>query len=234
MKNGVKKMPVYKAGRIVERNRLVSRTKSTERRVLRKPRRWPKENTPLGIVELDLLYPIKKRVAKLAETTEPVVVDWGCGKGVAAAELAREVPKSMVYGFSNNSYTHWNKVLHGNKLKEIHPLQNIKFIHADATDFFRYFKDGSIDILYSKLGICHLKSQVEYIKQLIPKLKIGGILLTETGEVKSYAPLIGNIAPKMDERNRPPHRYVVDVYHQPDYDLEFIKYSNRIIIQRTK
>lgn len=46
--------------------------------------------------------------------------------------------------------------------------------------FHRYFKKESVDVLYSHIGIFHLdKQSTEYIKQTLPVLKVGGVLVTD-------------------------------------------------------
>jgi len=227
-------MPVYKTGRKVKLEKVVKRTRATARRVFGKPRYWLENNTAVKLIEWMLRYPVKDHVAKLAKRTKPVVVDWGCGGGAAAAEVAKTVQESKVYGFSANSHKDWNTIINGDKKKGIKPVKNVKFIHADAEDFFRYFKDNSIDFLYSRLGICHLDSQAEYLKRLVPKLKPGGIIVTDTGSgVKNFIALIGfNTKSKTAVRRNANWKYEVEVYQQPGYYVEFIKGDSTIIIKR--
>ena len=54
------------------------------------------------------------------------------------------------------------------------------FIHAEAEQFFNYFKDGSIDLLYSSAAIEHLWERLpDYVRRLVPKLTGNGVMALE-------------------------------------------------------
>jgi hypothetical protein len=129
---------------------------------------WPIERTPLRTVMATLRINLVREAEKRAKQKRPVVVDWGCGEGSAITFLAHETKKlknsPKLYGFSNRAYSTWAE------------NQAVKFIHAPAEDFARYFKDSSIDILYSHQSLHHLPE--EYTLSLIPKLSKRGILVT--------------------------------------------------------
>jgi len=118
---------------------------------------------------------IKQRVE---ETGRPaVVLDWGCGRGRGISGLAKKYgPNIKAYGFSKDSYKKWLKI------------DDVKFIHATAEDLFRYLKNDSVDLIYSRLGLSHLfpstaKSKhdleiieygTQYIEKLLKKVRKGG------------------------------------------------------------
>jgi ubiquinone/menaquinone biosynthesis C-methylase UbiE len=229
-------MPVYRKGRKVTAEKVLIRPDFNRKRMSERRWLWAFEQGSLRDMENALRFPIKKHVKQLAKKTNPVVVDWGCGWGNAAAELAAAEPKAKVYGFSRDSYGNWNTIINGNKNEGKEPLQNVKFIHAVANDFFRYFKNNSIDLIYSRLGIKHVLIQGEYIKRMIPKLKIGGIIITDTGsEIASFPVLVKhNPFPVIDKTIPPSQRkYKAKKYHQPTYDITFLK-PTLIQIKRTK
>src|SRR3989344_241833 len=130
---------------------------------------WCVTNTPIILIEMFAKYDIRKHIKTIAKKRRPMVVDWGCGIGNAIAEIAAEIPKTRCYGFSADSYTEWNH------------KKGVKFIHATGEDFSKYFKDGSIDVLYSHLGLLHFfkskwdqgKSADAYIRLIIRKLRVG-------------------------------------------------------------
>lgn len=179
-------MPIYRKGRTPsthpEHERSIRRING--KRQLRHILPWTVESTPLEIVEKALKYKIREKIGRLKK---PVVVDWGCGKGVAAEAIAKTFPNARVIGFSREFYRNWLAA------KE----SGATFIHAEANDFKMYFKDDSIDIIYSFSGLDRLVMQrsennwditprkaadaeilVAYLrKQVIPKLKKGGILV---------------------------------------------------------
>lgn len=227
-------MPVYRTGRKVSRERRITALKGNKMRFFKRKLLWGVQSTPLDSVEFELGFQLKNHVENLSRKSSPIVVDFGCGEGDAAAEIAMDVPKSRVYGFSDNSYRNWNRIINGDKKKDAKPVQNVKFIHAEAKDFFRYFKDNSIDLLYSRLGLVHVPEQVEYLKQLIPKLRKGGSIVTEeSSHVKTFWPLIGDQKPRIETRNKPPHEYQVEVYRLPNYSVEF-RPNSIILIKRIK
>jgi len=229
-------MPIYRTGKFVTKEqRITALTGHKKRSFIKKSFLNLVQNAPLEFVESNLSFPIKSHVKNLARKINPVVVDFGCGKGQASAEIAKDVPKSRVYGFSDTSYRNWNRIINGNTEKGVPPRHNIKFIHAEAKDFPRYFKDNSIDIVYSHLGLMHTPNQMEYLRQLIPKLKKSGIIVTDIDwDIQNFTPLIGNQKPIIEKRNEPLYEYQVEIYSQPNYKVEINKYRSTIIIKRTK
>lgn len=146
--------------------------------------RYPMERTSfLWIKEVVFPYLFSKSPSepsesffskRLKEKKQPLVVlDWGCGKGQAIDELAKGQPVHA-YGYSVDSYKEWNN------------SKNTKFIHSTNEDLLRYFKDGSIDIIYSYLAMAHMfsksiesrksKRAINHICSLTRKLSKGGIL----------------------------------------------------------
>jgi len=111
---------------------------------------------------------------RIAEMKRPLaVLDWGCGSGVAADELARELGgKARVYGFSKDSYRKWQGI------------DNVKFIHSSSADLLRYIKPGSLDLIYSFNGLRHYPIEAfdssgmqNYLNALAGKLSKGGKLV---------------------------------------------------------
>lgn len=99
-----------------------------------------------------------------------VVLDWGCGAGTTIRELAREYgDKVHAYGFSKDSYNEWEHI------------DNAKLIQATMEDLPRYFKNDSVDLIYSKLGLDHVlgsKTSVDRVlTPLLAKLSPGGKLV---------------------------------------------------------
>jgi hypothetical protein len=118
-------------------------------------------------------FPLRQAVRHIVSkqgVEEPVVVDWGCGNGAMVTELKGAFPKARCYGYSREYHHQWDK------------NESAKFIHAAAGDFARYLKDGSVDLIYSYLGLGHMKAdeQAREIGKLIPKLKHGGYMLIDS------------------------------------------------------
>ncbi|MBN2067052.1 MAG: methyltransferase domain-containing protein [Candidatus Diapherotrites archaeon] len=115
---------------------------------------------------------------RFAEKGKPLVVlDWGCGKGSAVSGLARNYGRKVkAYGFSRTSYGNWSKI------------KNAKLIHSTKESLLRYLKDGSVDLIYSHLGLVNIwvdpKDGVNYTKKLCKKLAKGGKLAFFLPEVK--------------------------------------------------
>ncbi len=127
-------------------------------------RPWPTESSTLrGVQKWLSINLIDLTSLRLKQSQAPVVVDWGCARGVAINKLAQKFPKVKAHGFSDVSYQEW---LSDKKAKYIFSKHNL---------FRRYFKKESVDILFSKLGVYHLgKRAPQYIEQILPVLKVGG------------------------------------------------------------
>jgi len=143
---------------------------------------WPYEETSLKCVERNFGFSLTGEIARRCGNakSQVTVLDWGCGKGTAATELAQFGGKNVkVYGCSDVSYEEWLK------------NDKVKFIHETAEDTLRYFKDGSLDIIYSYYGLWHLeKSPVPYIGRLAQKLKKGGkIIIWPAPPVEEFSTL---------------------------------------------
>jgi trans-aconitate methyltransferase len=147
--------------------RAVKRDSKTGSRKIIKGEEWPLESTGILMLETWLDFPIREFVRNRYATRShrPVVVDWGCGQGQGIEGIAKDIPTARCIGFSDKRYVRWNSV------------ENVDFIHRPANDFFRFFKDGSIDFLYSHMGMEHLRDNPAYIQKLIPKLRPGGCML---------------------------------------------------------
>ncbi|MDO8538629.1 MAG: class I SAM-dependent methyltransferase [archaeon] len=163
-------MPVYRKGRrsVESQNMIVRKAKpgtSFEKREFVKPRAWTYDQSTLEDVESRLKYNLRKQVKSLCQNFKnPIIVDWGCGKGTALWHLSALFPNAKYFGLSDIRYIEWNK------------KEAINFIQAVEQDFSRYFKDGTIDLLYSNWGLENLPPQQtkKIINKLVPKLKIGG------------------------------------------------------------
>jgi len=132
---------------------------------------WPSTHTSIDIVER-ACGPIRKALHERIASGEkrPVVLDWGCGDGLAATRIAEEFQGARVVGFSNQFYEAWRN------------NEKVSFIHALADDLPRYFADNSIDIVYSRLGLAHLNysGQESQINSLLRKLRPGGTIFVDS------------------------------------------------------
>ncbi len=71
-----------------------------------------------------------------------------------------------VYGYSDCSYKEWRN------------NRWVKFVHAPTEDSLRYFKDNSLDMVFSHLGLVHLEKKLPaYLEGLAKKLKVGGRII---------------------------------------------------------
>ncbi len=101
------------------------------------------------------------------------VLDWGCGWGNAAKQLAEENPRTNVFGFSKDSYP---QHLSSGKATILATSQNA---------FYRYLNSKKIkfDIIYSNLGLVYAENQLAEIKKLSKFLRVGGKLFTGFGPI---------------------------------------------------
>ncbi|MFH1234449.1 MAG: class I SAM-dependent methyltransferase [Candidatus Diapherotrites archaeon] len=142
---------------------------------------WGSESTKLRAVNKNLGFSVTRDIRKRIRAVRPrpaVVLEWGCGKGTTAEEIAKKFGQRVrVYGFSDTAYKEW-----GNS-------QNVKYIHGIAQDLPRYVKNGSVDLIYSSIGLLHLppKAFQSNLAQLLSKLAAGGKIVTDIGNLKYYA-----------------------------------------------
>lgn len=137
-----------------------------------------------------LRFPIGKWVRKhYRKTGEPaVILEWGCRSGQAINYLTQQYGNRVqAYGYSIKSHPEWEH----NK--------RVKFIWNDPFRMLRYFKKGSVDLIYSRFGLFQFFPQmhgtreqdpvtvsppqvINYIHRLGQRLKVGGVLVTHVND----------------------------------------------------
>ncbi|MCX6802763.1 MAG: class I SAM-dependent methyltransferase [Candidatus Diapherotrites archaeon] len=140
---------------------------------------WGPENNSLQAINQSLHYSLSKSIRKRITEIRPrpvVVLDWGCGRGVATEEIAKKFGRAVrVYGFADIAHDEWAK------------SRNVKYIHGVAEDLSRYLKNGSVDLLYSHTGLWHLSNEFPAnLAKLLPKLAVGGKLVTDIGNLEYF------------------------------------------------
>lgn len=123
-----------------------------------KRRKWNYETSALVDVEDTLKFRISKFISKkLREKKSPygvskvVVVDWGCGNGTALQDLQRKFGDSVsLFGISVDSYAEWKEP------------GAITFLQRNAKNSWRYFKPGSVDLMYSHFGLIHFEGSPKF------------------------------------------------------------------------
>lgn len=168
-------MPIYGKGRTTRARKsypvdimLITRGQGGKRRLVGTCG-WDVHRSTIAEIEKTSGYPIRKELwKKFNKTGKPLsVLDWGCGNGRAATELAKEFGSALrVYGCGDEFYKEW--------------VQNssVHFIHETAYDSLRYFKNNSLDLVYSHYALHYLREALpEYINKLAPKLKKGGKII---------------------------------------------------------
>lgn len=126
-------------------------------------------NVLLGVNLDDLV------LEKAKDDDKVVILDWGPGSGRAVRELAKychrnEIDNTSFYGFGNLYFPEWGQ-----------QYNRINWIFDEAENLHRYFRYKEIDIIYSHLGLAHLKAKdfVKHIKSLIPYLSEGALIITD-------------------------------------------------------
>ncbi len=181
-------MPVYRKGkkaRVRKEGKRVIRMGG--RRVYSRRQEWALESTQFGVIRF--LFPLifgaghDVVIERYKAKGSPVVVlDWGCGKGVAANGIAQHYgPLAKVYAYSADSYPEWDTI-HADESKP-----RPKFIHETQLGLLRYFKNGSIDLIYSYAGLTHLagmreptREAMNYFDGLLEKVSKGGKIVFDT------------------------------------------------------
>lgn len=139
-------------------------------------RNWTVNNTPYSTLVKEFGFSPLSFARKRTQTTgkPAVILDWGCGNGRAIRELsAKSGNMARCYGYGKDSFPEWNRP------------SRVQFVQESMERAIRYFKRmGGIDLIYSHWGLGHIAGKKmpvlgvpqlnEYMKQLIPTLKIGG------------------------------------------------------------
>lgn len=92
------------------------------------------------------------------------VLSWGCGWGNDVRQLAKENPRTKVYGFSRDSYP-----------QHLEPSK-ATILSTSNSAFYRYLKLKKIkfDVIYSNLGLIYAENQIAEIIKISKFLKVGG------------------------------------------------------------
>lgn len=183
-------MPIYGKGRVERKSndRHPIKTAHIREQIEDGPRKrrrtrwvlyeWTVFHTPLSRISADLNFDIPSWVKRKLEHKPHVnVLDWGCGSGVAATQLSEQLgSKVNVYGYGDMPHPTWAR------------NSRVKFIWQDHETMLRYFKDRSLDLIYSRLGLYQmlkdtipLGERVSYFARLSRKLYKNGVLVTNTG-----------------------------------------------------
>jgi len=123
-----------------------------------------------SLLFIDSFIPVSLTLRKMIEEgiQDPLVVDWGCGEGIALEQLATEFDNARCYGYSHTFYGNWGD------------SKRVKYIHAPSGTLARYLPNDSVDLIYSFNGLSHLGEELpDEIRKLTPKLKDTGIILLE-------------------------------------------------------
>lgn len=180
-------MPVYGKGRILRANpkhpireahaRESEKAKGKSRRVvLQRTGQWSVFFTPIQKISTELGLDIPRWIERRLENKRKLnILDWGCGAGTAATQLGEKYGRFIhMYGYGNMPHESWAKNAH------------VKFIWQDQQSMLRYFKDGSLDLIYSRFGLYHtlrpqipLEERMEYWVSLVKKLSTKGLLISD-------------------------------------------------------
>lgn len=118
---------------------------------------------------------IAKKISKYTPNKPLVVVDWGCGSGVAAEQLQTIFKRApvKVIGYSDVSYPDWEAA-----------RKQIDIIWTPKEHLPRFFRKTKIGVVYSHLGLMHL-NPIElqaHLTKLAQVMERGAILITDLGK----------------------------------------------------
>ncbi len=115
---------------------------------------------------------IQNSVAKAnKEKRGAIIVEFGPGKGRAINQASKEVKgKAKFFGFGDCADREW--VAH----KKVNYIQDV------GENFRKYFPNNSVDVLFSHFGLAHVEKFDSSINEILPCLKVGGILKTDIFE----------------------------------------------------
>ena len=138
---------------------------------------WYHEMTPLVSTELRLGVNLIDKILERKNNESIIVLDWGCGQGVALKQLREffmNVDKLQLIGLSDIAYRAWNKL-----------PEDISLYWMPAEDMITMGLNGKVDIIYTTYGIHHHFKNLEqeeiksYLSDIATVLKDGGLLLLD-------------------------------------------------------
>ncbi|HQL41301.1 MAG TPA: methyltransferase domain-containing protein, partial [Candidatus Omnitrophota bacterium] len=109
---------------------------------------------------------------------ELIVVSWGCGQGVELRQMEEELKNRGIhnvrlFGFANIYFPSWAQ---GDS--------QITWILDDASRFAEYFKDGEIDLMFSFIGLFHVRPfdrHRQYMESIASKIGPKGTVVYDYG-----------------------------------------------------
>lgn len=113
---------------------------------------WAIEYSKIDEVNRELGINLKEQINlsmqrnSLGQSDQTMVLDWGCGAGVALFQLGEmfKTDEVKLVGFGNTFYRKW-----------FYDSTDITYIFDDAEHLDLYFKQQSIDVLFSYWGLLH-------------------------------------------------------------------------------
>ena len=127
------------------------------------------------------------RLCSAASGRSAVVLDWGCGTGMALSQLAEEKGLRVVLiGFAKESHKEW----------AVH--KNANFLQGLPEELPNHFKSSSIDLIFSHNGLNYLSGDeiVHHLLEMHSKLKRNGKMfsITQMRQLHhAWFHLLGNI-----------------------------------------
>lgn len=172
-------MPIFNKSTVVSKRKRLKRivnkfadTRGPKKKIVfRRPARaWGFEKTNFNRIDFYFGGALSKEINSLVSSSKSKVriLDWGCGRGVALADLAKILPANKVslIGFSADTYPEW---------LSLSKKKNIIFLNSSAPVLERYLRSHPVDLIFSNLGLVHLnEGAARHIVALKRALPVGG------------------------------------------------------------
>jgi ubiquinone/menaquinone biosynthesis C-methylase UbiE len=137
------------------------------------------DSTPLVVVETMSKLPLRREIrAAMERSLEPLVMDLACGTGGTIRDIKREFPDLRMIGLDIRMDPSWKA------RGSLH--RDVRFIESSFHQLLDKLPAGTIDLVYSHLGIRQSANPENVLEQVFVVMKPEGRFLFDFGPKSTF------------------------------------------------